>query len=425
MKSAGALRKYLTQLDKCSACGLCLPACPGFAQTRIETDGPRGRVALARALLQGNIAPEAARDAFAGCALCGRCDRACPEELPLTDIFFTVRRMLPLPSLYYQLFRVITRNPAVLDFLQPPLSILAKLIPAARTSSAGPQLPLRPFAQIPQDSMPQSSENCVLLFAGCMTRRLYPEVADACVAELQKRGLTVLAPSGLVCCGRPLATLGYDLVSAIRRNLAILLRHDFQWLVTPCPGCLDTMQRLWPHADGLSAGERKAARELAAKSLDINEFLAHIGSPVQRPAQIKAKVWWHRPCLMGDAAAAGVVRLLEARGAEILADEKPDCCGAPLKCMAQRKNSETKKRKSPIPSNAIARLVKTGGVEPAHALAIGIHQKAMSAGAEYIVTGCPGCMLALSSQHTAGMPPIPVLHTLETKSRTGKARPDS
>ena len=47
--------------DRCVQCGLCLPACPTYGQARIESESPRGRIALARAWAVGTIEPTASR----------------------------------------------------------------------------------------------------------------------------------------------------------------------------------------------------------------------------------------------------------------------------------------------------------------------------------------------------------------------------
>jgi len=78
----------------CSGCGLCLLVCPIWRDSRDVRLTPKGR---ARAI-QHSATREDLAASVAGCTLCGACEPACPEELPLVDMVMALRSETALPQ---------------------------------------------------------------------------------------------------------------------------------------------------------------------------------------------------------------------------------------------------------------------------------------------------------------------------------------
>ena len=70
-------------LYKCVHCGLCLQVCPTYVELGVETESPRGRIALMKGVYQGRIG---LTDGVAAhldlCLQCRACEAACPAGVP-------------------------------------------------------------------------------------------------------------------------------------------------------------------------------------------------------------------------------------------------------------------------------------------------------------------------------------------------------
>ena len=70
-------------LYKCVHCGFCLQVCPTYLVTGLETESPRGRIALMKAVNEGRIeaTPGVIRH-WDLCIQCRACEVACPSGVP-------------------------------------------------------------------------------------------------------------------------------------------------------------------------------------------------------------------------------------------------------------------------------------------------------------------------------------------------------
>ena len=67
-------------LDRCISCGFCLPACPTYVRTGVETSSPRGRIDLMRAVETGVLPDDDAtvQEESSFCLGCRACEPVCP-----------------------------------------------------------------------------------------------------------------------------------------------------------------------------------------------------------------------------------------------------------------------------------------------------------------------------------------------------------
>lgn len=78
----------------CSGCGLCMLVCPVWHGSRDVRLTPKGR---ARAIQHGATRHDLVAS-VAGCTLCGACEPACPEELPLVDMVMELKSGAAFPQ---------------------------------------------------------------------------------------------------------------------------------------------------------------------------------------------------------------------------------------------------------------------------------------------------------------------------------------
>jgi glycolate oxidase iron-sulfur subunit len=94
-RPAAAHASLLDAADLCVKCGLCLPHCPTYGETRHEADSPRGRIALLQGLASDAITQTTTLEAHLdGCLSCRACERVCPAKVPYGQIIDAGRALL-------------------------------------------------------------------------------------------------------------------------------------------------------------------------------------------------------------------------------------------------------------------------------------------------------------------------------------------
>src|ERR1700676_1476833 len=67
------------KLINCMRCGMCLPTCPTYKETFLETASPRGRVALVRKFQEGELEiSDKLLEYLSLCLDCQACASSCP-----------------------------------------------------------------------------------------------------------------------------------------------------------------------------------------------------------------------------------------------------------------------------------------------------------------------------------------------------------
>jgi glycolate oxidase iron-sulfur subunit len=306
------------QYLNCIRCGLCLAVCPTYRENLTETASPRGRVALARQGLQGqlDLTPNLFEQMYA-CYDCLACNAICPVGIRPADLAMDMRTLqerlrpkawkkvlfegiFPKPeqmeSITYPLrmaersgLRRLVHTPGVQKNLPERLRDLESMLPVM------PRRPLRRVLPEVTEAMGNSRRR-VGFFLGCLQSLMFAGESAAGVRVLARNGCTVLIPREAVCCGMP--ALGFGKVEQVRQqarhNIRLFEKQQVEFIITDCATCGTSLKdygRLL--ADDSAWAERALA--FSGKVRDISEFLMSI--PLEKPAgHIDARVTYHDPC---------------------------------------------------------------------------------------------------------------------------------
>jgi len=306
---------YLRDLDysvmqQCIHCGMCLPTCPTYMETKIERNSPRGRIALMRAIADGRLeAQKAFADEMYFCIGCLACETACPAGVDYTELFEMARaeaershaisspsrrllRWLLLGLLFRRQWRLrlagrllwfyqaiglqaLVRRSGLLRLLPPSWRALEAKTPTIKRQFS-PDL-IAP-GEIATALSRGNSVYRVGLLTGCVQDLVYSDVNRDTADVLLANGCAVVTPPSQGCCGSLHAHNGeYEMAKDYARKLLDQFDLDrLDAIITNSAGCGSHLK----HFDRLLRDDpRYAARaaQWSEKVKDVSEWLVEIG----------------------------------------------------------------------------------------------------------------------------------------------------
>ena len=394
------------ELGLCVHCGFCLNACPTYHDLGVETDSPRGRIALMRGLDEGRIAwsPRVQRH-FDQCLQCRACETACPSKVPYGRLMeatraeafaqrrwplrqrliwrLVMRGVFPYPrrmrllgyglKLYQRTgLQAFVRRSGLLRRLTPKLAEIEELSPNAD----------RPFYDNAEAARVQAQNPVrahAALITGCMMPLAYPETHRATVDVFARNGVAVEAPDAQVCCGA-LHAHGGDVEAArdlARRNIDAFTPKGPEppdAILINAAGCGSHLKE-YGHLLRNDQEYAGRAAAFASRVRDVHEYLTEIG--FELPAgRIERRVTYQDSCHLSHAQnirAAPREVLRSIPGLDLIEMRTPDrCCGsAGIYSVVQ----------SDISQRVLAEKMSD----------------VLGTGAEQVCTANPGCMLQLDA----------------------------
>ncbi len=327
------------ELSSCIQCGLCLPSCPTFRLTGLETASPRGRLTAMSAVAAGRPVDSRFEEIMGACLQCRACEVVCPSFVPFGRAMegaraeiaaqtsgFT-RRLRRLVTARLLRSRTAVRLGAVAASIAQS-SRLDRLAPRRiRGSLAGMRsLKGRPPSIVGRTRAARGERRGVAaLLAGCVMDAWFGDVHTATVELLAAAGWEVVSPRGQTCCGALAAHDGWadDTRKMASVNMAAFRGVDL--VVVNSAGCGAHMKEYDHWADG---GE-----ELATRVADANDVVAEaiVDGRLPRLSASGDRVAVQDPCHLRH------VQRITDQPREILAaagltvvevDPNGGCCGA-------------------------------------------------------------------------------------------------
>lgn len=305
--------------DECVMCGLCLPHCPTFRLSGLESQSPRGRIALAKGMTGDDQVDASVRAALESCLQCRACEAACPAHVRYGEIIDGARALLARsspPTLPQRL----AAHPRATAFALSLGGRVARLWPAL-TRQLGRRARWLLQARTAVRLSPASPAP-LALFVGCLARSFDSESQHAVLRVAKRIGADLAPLAGQSCCGTMARHLG-DAETAdhlAKRNRAAWTRAGTRTLVALDSGCID--------------GLRRAAADFAAiEVIEACRWLLDQQSrwrPGLRIAPMRIGVF--APCshrhVVGDAEAAGRLLALLPGVQWVQLSTGLGCCGA-------------------------------------------------------------------------------------------------
>ncbi|MFX1514339.1 MAG: (Fe-S)-binding protein [Promethearchaeota archaeon] len=299
-------------LEKCVQCGSCLPACPLFRLTKLESLSPRGKLYYMMVKKNMSISSEIENqfnNALFACTHCGACSEVCDSDVDILELFLENKGenalLNPTPEFKQLTERILsTGNIFGLDN-EDRIELLLDEVEEE-------------IEDIRERIWEDGKAAKVTFFLGCMPS-LKSSLIDASLSSfkvLEKLNIDyVLLGGEEFCCGHPLDVIGLkDQVKEIREhNTEILNTTGADTIITNCPGCLAALTH---HYD------------LDVRIMHLTEFIEqYLPDKIPNPLTNKT-IAYHEPCDLTRICEVvePPIRILQKIGVKLI-ELEPSCCG--------------------------------------------------------------------------------------------------
>ena len=419
-------------LDPCVHCGFCLQSCPTFLVTGDESDSPRGRIVLMRALARDerHAGNESLRRHLDRCLGCRGCEPVCPSGVRYGQSLEAAREVIGRERRPSFTARLVLATMADATLRKPAMAaaravrpLAGKLAGSSRVGFAfGMLAATGPWKTGSGIRGPEASgsnagfgardpgsgnatrvpdpeaRTPVAVFRGCIMEGLFSHVNAATERTLGANGYQVTEIRAQGCCGALHAHAGEheQAKELARANVTAFAAAPNAAVAVNSAGCGAALKE-YPH---LLAGDplEAEARTFAGRVKDASELLAARGPRPGGPLPLR--VAYDPPChlLHAQRVAREPMAVLEAipELTRVAHAEAELCCG----------------------SAGIYSLLEP---ELSRAVLGRKTEAILASSPDVVATGNPGCAMQLGAGLRAAGANIPVVHPVELLDRSYRA----
>jgi glycolate oxidase iron-sulfur subunit len=326
----------IAEAGRCVACSLCLPYCPTYQLSLLETESPRGRISLLAAMASGELpATDHLNDLIHHCLLCRACETHCPSSVSFTRLMdkgrYLLRQKLGPAStknrLTGKLIDFLLRNPELIRisaWFPWPFQSRAKSENKGAGRKFADYLPSKQPHHRWQTEHPASTDRQVSLFLGCISRSMDGNTLDDAIYVLNRIGFSVLIPAQQSCCG------GLSLHAGREQAATAMMKQNIQAFAATETSIIHTATGC---GMGLAAYKDYLSDQgFSARIDEISHFIDKRWPDTLKPTSERLSVMLHTPCSMDNSTtdADAAFRLL-SRFSMLdirLVNSPYSCCGA-------------------------------------------------------------------------------------------------
>jgi len=204
----------LSAADQCVMCGMCQPHCPTYAVNHIESESPRGRLAMILGISKGDLTPDISiTKHLNNCTGCGACEAMCPSRVPYMQLIDDAKQLtqsISKQSIALKTLLLLTRHPARYSLLDKilrgkHLGNLLRTFNLLKKDTTSLQNAIQTTAARTSLQAFNHAKGEVLgnigLFTGCITQLFDHKTLTDTITLLTHCGYNVHTPSQQVCCG--------------------------------------------------------------------------------------------------------------------------------------------------------------------------------------------------------------------------------